>query len=59
MTTPPPAESADLPEHATEPASVWVEDHAPPDDEAQRQALETVRSVSRLEESNEVRSTLG
>ena len=46
---PPPAEQ---PDHATEPASVWVEDHAPPHDEAQRQALETVRSVSRLEESN-------
>lgn len=49
---PPPADDPGAPDHATEPASVWVEDHAPPEDEAQRQALETVRSVSRLEESN-------
>ena len=48
MTTPPHAPDPEVPE----PASVWVEDHAPPEDEAQRQALETVRSVSRLEESN-------
>ena len=34
------------------PASAWVEDHEPPASEAERQALETVRSVSRLEESN-------
>ena len=35
-----------------EPGSAWVEDHAPPATEAERQALETVRSLSRLEESN-------
>lgn len=52
MTTPPPAPDAEAPEPAAEPASVWVEDHEPPQDEAERQALETVRSVSRLEESN-------
>ena len=56
MTTPTPAPDADgadpAAEPAAEPASVWVEDHEPPEDEAQRQALETVRSVSRLEESN-------
>ena len=34
------------------PASAWVEEHAPPTTEAERQAQETVRSVSRLEESN-------
>ena len=34
------------------PASAWVEEHEPPASEAERQALETVRSVSRLEESN-------
>ena len=53
MTTaaPPPSEP-DSPDAAPEPASVWVQDHAPPQDEAQREALETVRSVSRLEEAN-------
>lgn len=35
-----------------EPGSSWVEDHEPPASEAERQAQETVRSVSRLEESN-------
>ena len=34
------------------PGSAWVEEHAPPTSEAERQAQETVRSVSRLEESN-------
>ena len=34
------------------PASAWVEEHEPPASEAERQALVTVRSVSRLEESN-------
>lgn len=34
------------------PASAWVEEHAPPASEAERQAQETVRSLSRLEESN-------
>lgn len=34
------------------PGSEWVADHAPPATEAERQAQETVRSVSRLEESN-------
>jgi hypothetical protein len=34
------------------PGSAWVEEHAPPASEAERQAQETVRSVSRLDESN-------
>ena len=34
------------------PASVWVEDHEPPTTEAEREATETVRAISRLEESN-------
>ena len=34
------------------PGSAWVRDHEPPQSEAERQAQETVRSVSRLEESN-------
>ena len=34
------------------PASEWVEDHEPPSTEAERQVQETIRSVSRLEESN-------
>lgn len=32
--------------------ATWVADHEPPGSEAERQVLETVRSVSRLEESN-------
>jgi hypothetical protein len=53
MSTPaPPPSEPEVPEPAPEPASVWVDEHAPPEDEATRQALETVRSVSRLEESN-------
>lgn len=46
--TPPDDPRADPPE----PGSAWVEDHEPPASEAERQAQETVRSVSRLEESN-------
>ncbi len=34
------------------PGSDWVQDHQPPDDEAEREVQATVRSVSRLEESN-------
>jgi hypothetical protein len=34
------------------PGAEWVEEHEPPRTEAERQALETIRSVSRLEESN-------
>ena len=34
------------------PGSAWVQELGPPKDEAQRQAQETIRSVSRLEESN-------
>ena len=34
------------------PGSAWVQDHEPPQTEAERQAQETIRSVSRLEESN-------
>lgn len=50
--TPPPDSDPALPDHATEPASSWVEDHEPPSTEAERQVQQTVRSVSRLEESN-------
>lgn len=35
-----------------QPGAVWVEQHAPPDTEAEREALATVRSLSRLEEEN-------
>lgn len=58
MTTPapPPADQPDASlesgEQAPEPASSWVKDHEPPATEAERQAQETVRSVSRLEEAN-------
>ena len=48
MTTPTPPQNDEVPE----PGSVWVEEHEPPRDEAQREALETIRSVSRLEEAN-------
>ena len=34
------------------PGSAWVQDLDPPVTEAQRQAQETIRSLSRLEESN-------
>ena len=34
------------------PGADWVRDHEPPQSEAERQAQETVRSVSRLEESS-------
>ncbi len=34
------------------PASTWVQDHEPPADEAEREVQATIRSVSRLEESN-------
>lgn len=34
------------------PASEWIEEHEPPSTEAERQAQETIRAVSRLEESN-------
>ena len=34
------------------PASAWVQDHEPPADEAEREVQATIRSVSRLEESN-------
>lgn len=37
---------------APPPASEWIEEHEPPSTEAERQAQETIRSVSRLEESN-------
>lgn len=46
MTTP------DEPTDAPAPASEWVQEHEPPRSEAERQAQETVRAVSRLEESN-------
>ena len=54
MTQPTPAPDSDpnVPDDAPEPASSWVQDHEPPASEAERQAQETVRSVSRLEESN-------
>jgi hypothetical protein len=44
---PPTDERADPPP----PGSAWVEDHVP-STEAEREAAETVRSISRLEESN-------
>ena len=34
------------------PGSAWVQELDPPTTEAERQAQETIRSVSRLEESN-------
>ena len=34
------------------PASAWLEEHGEPATEAEREARATVRSVSRLEESN-------
>jgi hypothetical protein len=34
------------------PGSVWVQDLEPPTSEAEREVQETIRSVSRLEESN-------
>ena len=34
------------------PGSAWVQELAPPTSEAERQVQETIRSVSRLEESN-------
>ena len=50
--TPPPESDPNVPADAPEPASSWVQDHEPATTEAERQAHETVRSVSRLEESN-------
>ena len=50
--TPPPQSDPTVPDDVPEPASEWVQDHEPPTSEAERQAQETVRSVSRLEESN-------
>ena len=59
MTQPTPPPDSDpalddqgLPDHATDPAAEWVRDHEPPTSEAERQVQQTVRSVSRLEESN-------
>ena len=53
---PPPENDPDLlddrRDDPPEPASSWVRDHMPPATEAERQAQETIRSVSRLEESN-------
>jgi hypothetical protein len=45
----PPDERRDDP---PQPGAAWVQEHQPPDTEAERQAQETIRSVSRLEESN-------
>jgi hypothetical protein len=50
--TAPPPPPDDRREDPPPPGSAWVRDHEPPADEAERQAQETVRSVSRLEESN-------
>jgi hypothetical protein len=60
--TPPPAEheppldGATLPDDRRAdpplPGSAWVAEHAPPATEAERQVQDTIRSVSRLEESN-------
>ncbi|CAN5222262.1 hypothetical protein BH24ACT10_BH24ACT10_06020 [soil metagenome] len=53
--SPPPAAGSptnDRREDPPLPASAWVQDHEPPADEAERQAQATIRSVSRLEESN-------
>lgn len=50
--TPPPDSDPSRPDDPPLPASEWVKDHEPPADEAERQTQETVRSVSRLEESN-------
>jgi hypothetical protein len=47
-----PESSPTAPEDPPPPASEWVEEHAPPASEAERQAQATIRSVSRLEESN-------
>jgi hypothetical protein len=48
-TAAPPADHRDGP---PPPASEWVHDHEPPADEAEREVQATIRSVSRLEESN-------
>ena len=34
------------------PASAWIDAHGEPSTEAEREAQETIRSISRLEESN-------
>ena len=48
-----PAEPPDpAPDGPPPPASEWVHDHEPPADEAEREVQATIRSVSRLEESN-------
>ncbi|MCW2680844.1 MAG: hypothetical protein JWM62_2245 [Frankiales bacterium] len=51
-----PAADALLPDDRREdpplPGSAWVQDHEPPRTEAERQAQETIRSLSRLEEGN-------
>jgi hypothetical protein len=53
--TPPPEDAlprGDGGDDSPRPGSDWVQEHQPPDTEAERQAQETIRSVSRLEESN-------
>ncbi len=48
----PPEPVDDRREDPPPPASAWVEEHAPPQTEAERQALATIRATSRLEEAN-------
>ncbi len=52
MTTPEDQLPDDRREDPPPPGSTWVQDHEPPATEAERQAQETIRSLSRLEESN-------
>lgn len=52
MTEPRTPDQPDSAPEAPTPASEWVRDHEPPADEAEREVQATLRSVSRLEESN-------
>jgi len=50
--TPSEQPDAEQPHDPPPPGSDWVRDHEPPADEAEREVQATIRSVSRLEESN-------